>query len=88
VVAGEYVVVADLDGYVHYFDRATGDLAGRTKAGGDRVTNPPVAMGEYVYLITDDGEIAAFHGTAVPTQSAKSEAPAAPAPAAEPAPGG
>jgi len=86
VVAGEFVVVGDLDGYVHYFNRATGDLAGRTKVGGDRVTNPPVAMGEYVYFITDDGEIGAFHGIPVTTQSAKSEAPAAP-PAA-PASGG
>ena len=33
---GGYVVVADLDGYVHWFDRATGTLAGRAKAGGDR----------------------------------------------------
>ena len=86
-MAGEYVVVADLDGYVHYFDRTTGDLVGRTKAGGHRVTNPPVTMGEYVYLVTDDGEIAAFHGTAITTQAAKSEAPAA-APAPAPASGG
>src|SRR5689334_5426793 len=87
VVAGEYVVVADLDGYVHYFDRATGDLAGRTKVGGDRVTNSPLAVGDLVYVITDDGDLAAFHGTPVTTQAAKSEAPAA-APAAAPASGG
>jgi len=44
-------------------------------------------MGEYVYVITDDGEISAFHGTAVTTQSAKTVAPEA-APAAAPASGG
>jgi len=77
VVAGEYVVVADLDGYVHYFDRTTGELAGRTKAGGDRVTNSPIAVGDLVYVITDDGELAAFHGVPVTSQAAKSEAPAA-----------
>ena len=43
-VVGDYVVVADLDGYVHWFDRATGTLAGRTKTGGDRVTNAPLAV--------------------------------------------
>jgi len=85
-VAGDYVVVADLDGYVHYFDRATGDLAGRAKTGGSRVTNAPLAVGDVVVVITDKGEIAAFHGTPVTTQSAKTEAPAAPAPA--PASGG
>jgi outer membrane protein assembly factor BamB len=85
-VAGDYVVVADLDGYVHYFDRATGELAGRAKTGGDRVTNAPLAVGDVVYVITDKGEIVAFHGVPVTSQSAKSEAPAAPAPA--PASGG
>ena len=78
VVAGDFVVVADLDGYVHYFDRATGTLAGRAKAGGNRVTNSPLAVGDLVYVITDDGEIVAFHGTPVTSQSAKSAAPAAP----------
>ena len=85
-VAGDYVVVADLDGYVHYFDRATGELAGRTKAGGNRVTNAPLAVGDLVYVVTDDGEISAFHGTPVTTQAAKSQAPAEPA--AAPASGG
>ena len=33
-VVGDYVVVADLEGYVHLFDRATGTLAGRAKTGG------------------------------------------------------
>jgi len=87
-VAGEYVVVADLDGYVHYFDRATGELAGRAKTSGDRVTNPPLAVGDVVYVITDKGEIVAFRGTPVTSQAAKSEAPAAPAPAPAPASGG
>jgi outer membrane protein assembly factor BamB len=85
-VAGDYVVVADLDGYVHYFDRATGELAGRTKAGGNRVTNAPLAVGDLVYVVTDDGEISACHGTPVTTQAAKSQAPAEPA--AAPASGG
>lgn len=83
-VAGEYVVVADLEGYVHYFDRATGALAGRIKTGGDRVTNAPVAIGDLIYLITDQGDIVALHGTPVASRAAKSE----PAPAPAPAPGG
>ena len=86
VVAGDYVVVADLDGYVHYFDRATGTLAGRAKAGGDRVTNAPVAVGDVVYVITDKGDIAALRGTPVVSHAASAEAPATPTPAAEPAP--
>ena len=80
-VAGEYVVVADLEGYVHWFDRATGELAGRTKAGGDRVTNAPVAVGDLIYVITDKGDIVALHGTPVANRAANAGAAAAPAPA-------
>ena len=56
-VVGDYVVVADLDGYVHWFDRATGTIAGRAKTGGDRVTNPPLAVNDTLYLINDEGDV-------------------------------
>jgi len=82
-VVGEYVVVADLEGYVHWFDRATGAPAGRTKTGGERVTNAPLSANGNLYLINDAGEIAAMHGSPVATKAAQTEP--APAPAA---PGG
>jgi outer membrane protein assembly factor BamB len=93
VVAGDYVAVADLEGYVHWFDRATGIIAGRVKTGGDRVTNAPVSVDGNVYVITDKGDIVAMHGQPMGARAAKVEpAPAAPAaPAAEApaaAPGG
>jgi outer membrane protein assembly factor BamB len=92
-VAGDYVAVADLEGYVHWFDRATGTIAGRVKTGGDRVTNAPVSVDGNVYVITDKGDIVALHGQPIGARAAKVEpAPAAPAaPAAEApaaAPGG
>ena len=86
-VVGDYVVVADLDGYVHWFDRATGTLAGRAKAGGDRVTNAPLAVDGTLYLINDEGDIV---GAARPSPRAATQAPppakrrAEPAPAATP----
>lgn len=77
---GDYVAVADLDGYVHWFDRATGVLAGRVKAGGERVTNPPLALDGTLYLINDAGGIMAMRASA--TRAARNEPPAAnPAPA-------
>jgi outer membrane protein assembly factor BamB len=92
-VAGDYVAVADLEGYVHWFDRATGTIAGRVKTGGDRVTNAPLSVEGNVYVITDKGDIVALHGQPMAARAAKVEpAPAAPAaPAAEApaaAPGG
>ena len=83
-VVGDYVVVADLDGYVHWFDRATGALAGREKSAGDRVTNPPLVVGDTLYLINDKGEITALRGQPIAARAAKAQpapAPDAPAPA-------
>jgi outer membrane protein assembly factor BamB len=84
---GDYVVVADLEGYVHWFDKATGALAGRTKSGGDRVTNAPLSVQGNLYVLTDNGDIVALHGVPVASQAANAgAAEATPAPA--PAPGG
>ena len=88
-VVGDYVVVADLEGYVHWFDRATGAVAARAKSSGDRVTNAPLSVNGIVYVISDKGDISALHGLPIQARAAKAEQPApaesAPAPAA---PGG
>ncbi|HET9865520.1 MAG TPA: outer membrane protein assembly factor BamB [Steroidobacteraceae bacterium] len=83
-VVGDYVVVADIDGYVHWFDRATGTIAGRAKAGGNRVTNPPLVVGDMLYVINDNGEITAMRGHPIASRAAKSEQKSEPEP--EPAP--
>jgi len=86
-VAGDFVAVADLDGYVHWFDRTTGTLAGRIKTSGDRVTNAPLAVNGIVYVISDKGDLVALHGLPIAARAAKAEkakkaAPEATAPAA------
>jgi outer membrane protein assembly factor BamB len=81
-VVGDYVAVADLDGYVHWFDRATGTPAARVKTGGDRVTNAPLSVEGNLYVISDKGDIVALHGLPLTARAAATE----PAPAA--APGG
>jgi len=74
---GDYVAVADLDGYVHFFDRATGALAGRVKAGGERVTNAPLAVNDTLYLINDKGELTAMRAKPIAARAAKAAPPAA-----------
>jgi outer membrane protein assembly factor BamB len=86
-VVGEHVVVADLDGYVHWFDRATGTIAGRDKAAGDRVTNPPLAIDDTLYVINDKGDIAALRAQAITPRAVKTrKPPPAEAPPPETAP--
>jgi outer membrane protein assembly factor BamB len=92
VAAGDYVVVADLEGYVHWFDRATGAAVARVKTGGDRVTNAPLAAEGNVYVISDKGDISALHGLVLAPRAAQSEpavtSPDGAAGAATPPPGG
>jgi outer membrane protein assembly factor BamB len=86
---GDYVVVADLEGYVHWFDRATGVIVARAKTGGDRVTNAPLAVDGNIYLISDKGDITALRGVPVAARAANAtRAPEQAEPAAAPAPGG
>ena len=86
-VVGEHVVVADLDGYVHWFDRATGTIAGRSKAAGDRVTNSPVAVNDTLYLINDKGEVSALRAQPIAPRAVRvKNPPAQPAPSPEASP--
>ncbi len=58
------VVVGDFEGYVHFFEAGTGALQARVRAGGDRVTSPPLAVNDMVFVQTDGGDLAAFRQTA------------------------
>ena len=57
---GSSVVVGDFDGYLHWFDAATGELQDRVRAGGERITTAPVVVNETLYVVTDDGKLFAF----------------------------
>jgi outer membrane protein assembly factor BamB len=65
------VVVADFQGYVHWLDKETGELAGRGQAGGARVSNPPMASGDRVFVINDEGHITAFKTTPIALAEAR-----------------
>jgi len=59
-VLGGQVVVADLKGYVHFLDAATGKITAREKNGGDRVSNAPVVAQDLVLFMNDKGHLSAF----------------------------
>ena len=84
------VITADYKGNVHWLDKATGELAARVPTGKIRVSNPPLAVGNMVFVINDAGKINAFRTApigskmtgprTVPPEAAPA-APAAPQPA-------
>lgn len=59
-IDGDAIVVADFEGYVHWLDKATGELLARQKTDGERVTNAPVSSEYGVFLQTDSGRLVGF----------------------------
>lgn len=59
-LAGDALVVADFEGWLHWLDAATGRLLGRAKSGGGRISNTPVDAGGLTLLQTDSGEVQAW----------------------------
>lgn len=59
-LSGDALVVADFEGYVHWFDAASGQLLARGKVGGGRISNMPISAGELLLLQTDSGEVQAW----------------------------
>jgi outer membrane protein assembly factor BamB len=57
---GDTVAVADYEGYLHWLDAATGEILGRAKLGGGRISNAPVTAGDLLLLQSDSGEVQAF----------------------------
>jgi outer membrane protein assembly factor BamB len=88
-VSSDAVIVADFQGYVHWLDKSTGAVLARARAGKKRIGNPPIAAGNMVFVINDNGGISAFRATlrrgAVAAPAAPpagdASAPAQPAPA-------
>jgi outer membrane protein assembly factor BamB len=54
------IVVGDYQGFVHWFDKATGILVARERVSKRRISNPPVAVGDTVVVLTDGGDLAAY----------------------------
>lgn len=60
VVLGEYVVVADGEGYLHVMRQSDGSFAGRKHLWCDSVRNALLSDGENLYVLTDSGKLRAF----------------------------
>jgi outer membrane protein assembly factor BamB len=59
-VSDDAVIAADFQGYVHFLDKHTGAFIARVRSGKLRISNPPVAEGDEVVVINDDGRINAY----------------------------
>jgi len=81
---GDALVVADFEGYVHWLDKATGEIVARQKTDGDRISNAAVTTDAGVFVQTDSGKLLAFKSAPKPApDSPTPPPPAEPKPAPE-----
>lgn len=59
-VQGNYIIVADSEGYVHWLQTGDGALAGRERLSKKAVRAQPVVAGDLVYIEDVQGHIAAY----------------------------
>ena len=60
VELGDYVVVADFEGHVHWLGIDDGRFAARVRVGSSAVLAPPVTSRSVVYVLGESGTLTAL----------------------------
>lgn len=61
---GNYVVVADYEGYLHWIDSSSGQFVARVDNGGDGVVSAPLVVGTTMYVVDRNGNLSAYRAGA------------------------
>jgi outer membrane protein assembly factor BamB len=61
---GNYVVVGDKEGYLHWLDSDIGSFVARERAGKEGFAAAPLSVGTTLYVLTHDGELMAYRAGA------------------------
>lgn len=59
-VLDEYIVVGDLNGYIHWLHHEDGRIVARNRISSHRISANPKVIGDTVYVYSSDGKIAAL----------------------------
>jgi outer membrane protein assembly factor BamB len=59
-VQGDYIVVGDVEGYVHWLAIADGKEAARERLSKHAIRATPVVLGDTVYVVDENGELGAY----------------------------
>jgi outer membrane protein assembly factor BamB len=61
---GNYVVVGDVEGYLHWLDSDIGSFVARVRSGKDGFAAAPLVVGTTLYVLTLDGDLVAYRAGA------------------------
>ncbi len=59
-IVGEYIVVGDLEGYLHWIARSDGRFVARQELGDAPITSQPVVADGILYVMSSDGRLTAI----------------------------
>ena len=59
-VLGDYVVVGDYEGYLHWLSTEDGSIVGRSRVGSDPISAAPRVVDEVLYALGDGGKLGAL----------------------------
>ena len=60
VIVGDYIIVGDFDGYVHWISREDGHFVARKEIAGGAIRSKPVVKDDLVFITGSDGTLAAI----------------------------
>ncbi|WP_019024730.1 MULTISPECIES: outer membrane protein assembly factor BamB [unclassified Thioalkalivibrio] len=61
VVVGDYAIVGDYEGYLHWFHLEDGRIVARLRASSGAVVTRPVLVDDILYVVTDNGRLTAVN---------------------------
>ena len=59
-IIGNYIVVGDFEGYLHWMDKSSGRFVARKRLSKERIIAAPRVVGKLLYAYCSDGELAAY----------------------------
>ena len=59
-IAGDYIVVGDYDGYLHWLSRQDGSFVARERIASDAIVSQPIVQDDTLYVMSIDGELSAI----------------------------
>ncbi|OGT29128.1 MAG: outer membrane protein assembly factor BamB [Gammaproteobacteria bacterium RBG_16_51_14] len=57
---GAFVVVGDLEGYLHWMDKNTGEFVARIQVADEKIITPPIVTDNILYAYTSGGTLGAY----------------------------
>jgi outer membrane protein assembly factor BamB len=68
-MVGDYLVVGDLEGYVHWLSQEDGRQMARIKIGSDGIRYQPLVIDDLVYILDDGGTLSALKAYPIDAES-------------------